>query len=161
VLNLKLYPIHDETTLALLRGLDAHNELRVAADSCFWLGSVSRSNEAALRQFLRAAEDESLTELLKHAAIDDSLASAMLVRDAILENRFHLFIIESAPGLWADPRFVFGKRLSQECVVQAKEESGLPVGLAPSPKTEFWKAFVQTLIPRPLKAFFSCFKRSK
>ena len=161
MLNLQLYPIRDETALGMLRQIDARGELRVSTNSCFWLGSVSQKNETALRQFLRAAEEENLIELTKHQSFDDSIAYAILVRDVTLENRFHLFIIESGSGLWTDSRFLLGKDISQECAVEAKEETQLPVGLVPNPRAGFLKSFITASIPRSVKALFFSLKRGK
>jgi hypothetical protein len=142
MMNLQLYAMRDESTLALLKAIDKQCELNINPDTCFWLGSVSCDNKIALQKFLKEAEMENLQELIKQASFDEHLAYAILVRDAYLETRFHLFVIELGQGLWTDPKFLFGKKLSMEYSVATKPSTAVPDGIVTHPKLELWKSFI-------------------
>src|SRR5580693_9510923 len=120
MMNLQLYAMRDESTLALLKRIDKQGELAIDPETCFWVGSVSCDNNVALQNFIKEAEQENLQELKKQSSIDDHIAYAILVRDARLITRFHLFVIELGQGLWTDPKFLFGKKLSMEYSVATK-----------------------------------------
>jgi hypothetical protein len=142
MMNLQLYAMRDESTLALLKKMDKQRELSINPETCFWLGSVSCDNNVALQNFLKDAEQENLQELIKQASIDDHVAYAILVRDARLETQFHLFVIELGQGLWTEPKFLFGKKLSTECLVATKSSTTVPDGIVTHPKLELWKSFI-------------------
>lgn len=142
MINLQLYPKRDETTLALLKKIDTLGDLAISPETCFWLGSVSVDNTAGFQKFIKDAEQENLQELIKQASLDDHLVYAILVRDAQLETQFHLFVIELGQGLWTDPKFIFGRKLSTECSVTAKPSTTLPEWVDTNPKVEVWKSFI-------------------
>jgi hypothetical protein len=142
MMSLQLYPMRDESTLAWLKTIDKQCELTINPETCFWVGSVSSDNEVALRIFLNEAEQENIHELVKHASLDDSLAYAVLVRDARLDTRFHLFVIEIRAGLWTAPRLLFGRQLSMECSVTARASTAVPEGIITHPKVEVWKSLL-------------------
>jgi hypothetical protein len=140
MISLQLYPMRDELTLAWLKTMDKQRELAINPETCFWAGSVSSDNAAALRTFLNEAGQENIQALAKYASLDDPLAYAVLVRDARSDTQYHLFVIEIRPGLWTEPRFLFGRKLSQECSVTARVSASVPDGMITHPKVEVWKS---------------------
>jgi hypothetical protein len=128
MLKLQLHRFSDELTLELIRKADLKGELKVATGSCFWLGSVSTDDREAFRKFLTAAEAEDIAGINRQQAIDVNMAYAILVRDANLDGRFHLLLIEAKQALWTDSTVLIWKRISTELSVTPKPGPVLPEG---------------------------------
>ena len=142
-MDLELYEMGDEATRSLLRGIDKQGELNLGKGGCFWLGAVSNEDKRALHNFLKAAEEENLQDLIKQAVIADTVSYAILVQDAAVTARFHLFVIESGKGLWGPSKILVARKLSSELSVKVKPGAVVPEGFETHPKLEVWKSFIE------------------
>lgn len=155
MLTLRLHPLSDQTTLDLLRAADSKRELRIAPDSCFWLGAVSLNDETAISRFRNAVARADIQEISGFASIASDVAYAVLVRDAVSNDGYHLFVFEMRHDYLASPKIAFAKKLPAEYLIDPKPPTRLPHELTPNPRDELRNAVLSALIPGPIKRFFS------